>query len=169
MTTGEFLSILTKFRNVTTFSLKPDTSKAFIDKHLPLIAQAFPRLHSLTLYAVRVDQPKATFCGIAHLLRGCSHLKHLSLAIDATTGTNAWCKETAINVRSAAMVSWDISGSLIDDPEFAARVIAKMMPNLYELGEASRGTPRTSRLWRRVKFLVDVERIDYIRRWLSIT
>lgn len=90
---------------------------------------AWPRLEELRLRGLPwIDSHRTTIASLRELIRGCSRLARLSMAIDARAlpdKNSAW--------RSSPVEELNISDSIMEDPEAVERYLRASLPNLKTL------------------------------------
>ncbi|EIW79851.1 hypothetical protein CONPUDRAFT_144981 [Coniophora puteana RWD-64-598 SS2] len=127
------LQMLVKFRDLTILDVNlKNTTFVLANDDLRLLAMAVPHLLRLGFRLFPQD-PRVTLRGIGLLLQSCTKLKHIDLAVDLKVANNVSIDILPVNVCSMTLISWNVRGSLIDDPEFAALQLSAMMPYLTEI------------------------------------
>ncbi|EIW79800.1 hypothetical protein CONPUDRAFT_166500 [Coniophora puteana RWD-64-598 SS2] len=149
------LQSLNKFHELKHLTLTMGTLP-FHNDHFVLLT--FPHLLSLCLHSSE-RKLSATLQSVGLLLRHYPRLMHLSLAVDAQNIPNAECDTSPLHVCSRTLTSWDVTRSITEDPEFTARHIMSMIPNLCKL--TSQNMSKQGALWKRVADLVDFWRVAF--------
>jgi len=127
------LHMLAKFSDLTSLDVDLRRSTFVLaNDDLRLLAMAVPHILRLKFRLFPRD-PRLTLRGVGFLLQSCTKLKYLDLAVDLKAANNVSIDTLPVNACSVTLISWDVSYSLIDDPEFAARHLSTMMPYLTEI------------------------------------
>ncbi|EIW75399.1 hypothetical protein CONPUDRAFT_77101 [Coniophora puteana RWD-64-598 SS2] len=122
---------LFQFRSLTELHVFMGEVNPFTNDELVCLVKGLPLLERFSLETVFL--PEATLRGLGQLLQACPQLKHLKTGIDITEASNADYGLSTLGLCSLALTSWQVSGSMIDSVEFAARHISRMVPHLHKL------------------------------------
>ncbi|EIW79852.1 hypothetical protein CONPUDRAFT_144982 [Coniophora puteana RWD-64-598 SS2] len=146
------LGSLSRFRDLTNVTLR-SIKTSFTDDQVA--ALVFPCLCQLHLFAqYKSLGPPITFRGVGFILRNCPRLIYLTLAINAMTHVNEPHNTLTFDANCSSLISWNVAGSRIDDPEFTVRHVVSLMPRLREI--VTTGDVKAMRkLWAKVDDLLD--------------